>query len=134
MQELDVAVANDASRRGQGSTRHGAFEFADIARPGISLQTSHRLGREGLTVEGEPVSRAIPRKEPVREHGDVDRPLAQRWQSNRERVDPVVQIFTESRVAYELIERTVRRGDQPEVDFQRLLSAQTFEAPIPAHA
>ena len=62
------------------------------------------------------------------------RALAQRRQPDRERVDAVIQIFAEPRVAHELIERPVGRRDQPEVDFDRRVAAEPLEPALFEHA
>ena len=62
------------------------------------------------------------------------RPLAQRRQPDRERVDAVVEVLAEARVADELLERPVGRRDQPEVDFDRRVAAEALEAPLLEHA
>ena len=68
-----------------------------------------RLARKRLAVERQPLRGAVAREEPLREHRDVHLPLAERRQANRERVDPVVQVFAEAAVADELLERPVGR-------------------------
>ena len=68
-----------------------------------------------LPSSGRPLRRAVAREEALREHRDVAGALAQRRQPDRERVDAVVEILAEARVADELIERPVGRRDQPEV-------------------
>src|SRR4026208_1866809 len=55
-------------------------------------------------------------------------------QPNRERVDAVVEILSETRIAHELIERTVGGGDQPEVDLDRRVAAEPVEPPFFEHA
>ena len=49
-------------------------------------------------------------QEPLREHGDVHLPLAQRGQADGECVDAVVEVFAEAAVADELLERPVGRA------------------------
>ena len=62
------------------------------------------------------------------------RPLAKRRQTNRERVDAVVQVFAEAAVADELFERAIGRRYQAEVDLDRLLAAEPLETAIFEHA
>ena len=72
--------------------------------------------------------------EPLGQHGNVRGTLAQRRQADRKRVDAIEQVLTEPFVADEQVERTVGRGDQPEVDRNRLVPAEPFEAPFLEHA
>ena len=60
--------------------------------------------------------------------------LAQRRQPDRERVDAVVEILAEARVADELIERPVGRRDQAEVHLDRGVAAEPLEAALLEHA
>ena len=82
---------------------------------GIGHQQVERLGRQLPRVERQAVGRAVARQEPIREHRDVDRPLPQRGQPDRERVDAVVEILAERAVRDERLERAVGRADEPEV-------------------
>ena len=83
-----------------------------------------------LAVERQAVGGAVAREEALREDRDVGRALAQRRQADRERVDAVVEILAEPRVADELIERPVGRRDQAEVDLDRLVAAEPLEPPL----
>ena len=113
------AGADDAPRRRQRGARDRALELADVARPVIRDQQVERLARELLGVERQAVRRAVAGEEAIGEHRDVDGALAQRRQTDRERVDAVVEVLAEAAVADELIERPVGRRDQPEVDVDR---------------
>ena len=70
----------------------------------------------------------------MRKHRNVDRPLAQRGQPNREGVDAVEQVLAEASVADEQIERPVGRRDQPEVDGDRSVAAEPLESALLEHA
>ena len=102
--------------------------------PGIRVETRQRLRREHFCVELKAVVCAVPCNEPIREHADVDGPLTQRGQPDRERVHAIVQVLAEAAVANELIERPVRRRDQSEVHLHRALSAQPLESPVFKHS
>src|SRR5918994_1901476 len=52
----------------------------------------------------------------------ADRAVAQRWQPDRERVDAVIQVLTESAFAHEHVKRAVCRRDQAEVDVDRSIA------------
>ena len=100
----------------------------------IAHEELERFTRKRLIVERQPLRGAVPREESLREHGNVDLPLAQRRQSDREGIHPVVEVLAEAAVAHELLERTVGRRDQSEVDRDRLVPAETFEAPLFEHS
>ena len=134
MQELDVGGPNRSPRRRQRRARYGALELADVAGPVIRHEQLDRLAREHLALERHALRRAVAVEEPLREHRDVDLPLAQRRQPDRERVDAVIEVLAEAPVAHELLERTIGRRDQPKVDGDRLVPAEPLEAPLFQHA
>ena len=119
---------------GERRARHRAFELADVAGPGVRHEPIDGVAGERLGVERQAARGAVARKEALREHRNVHRPLAQRGQANRERVDAVEQVFAEASVAHEEIERAVRRRDQPEVDGNRSVAAESLESPFLEHA
>ena len=125
----------DAARRRQRRARRPCFRARGCCRAsGTRSSRSSASLRERLAVERQPLRRAVAREEALREHRDVDLPLAQRRQPDRERVDAVVEIFAEPAVADELLERPVGRRDQAEVDRDRLVAAEALEAPLLEHA
>ena len=94
------------------------------------ISSVQRFAREPFAVERQPLRGAVARQEALRQHRDVDLPLAQRRQADRERVDAVVEVFAEPAVADELLERAVGRRNQPEVDRDRLVAAEALEAAL----
>jgi hypothetical protein len=75
----------------------------------VAAQQLDGLPRERLAVQRQPLRGAVARQEPLREHRDVHLPLAKRRQADRERVDPVVQVFAEAADSDELLERSIGR-------------------------
>ena len=100
----------------------------------VAHQQVERFAREGLAVERHALGRAVAGQEALAQHRNVDLPLAQRWQPDGERVDAVVQVLAEAAVADELFERAVGGRNQPEIDRDRLVSAQALEAAFLEHA
>jgi hypothetical protein len=59
---------------------------------------------------------------------DVLRPFPQRRQADREGVDPVVEVLPEASFSYQQVEWPVGGGDEAEIDLDRLVAAEPFDA------
>ena len=55
----------------------------------------------------------------VGDRGNVFLPVAERRNADRKHVEPVEEILAEPALADELLEASVRRGDDSHVDFRR---------------
>ena len=124
------AAARGRARAGSASACRNSMSDARMVRPGadsaardtvlsssrmlpgqrIRRAAVERLAREHLGVDRQAVGGAVARQEALRQHRDVDLPLAQRRQADGERVDAVVQVLAEAALAHELLER---RGWSP---------------------
>ena len=133
VEKLDVRPADGASRGGQRGARHGAFELSNVARPMIAGQLVQGVLGERLAVDRQSVGGAVPRQQAMGQRGNIGRTLAQRREPDRERVDPVVEILTESLVPHVVIQRPVRRRDQAEVGFDGAMAPETLVAVLFEH-
>ena len=92
------------------------------------------FGRELFRVERQSVRGAVAREKAIRQHRNIHGALAQRRQPDREGVDAVVEIFAETALAHEHVERAIGGRDQAEVDVDRFVAAEAFEASLFEHA
>ena len=75
-----------------------------------------------------------PLEEVVGEQQDVGLPLAQRRDEDREDVQAVEQVLAERAGGNRVFEVLVGRGDQPDVDLDRLDAAEPLELALLQHA
>src|SRR5438105_5618123 len=100
----------------------------------IRLEDVYGFSRECFCVEWQSVGGAVTGQEPVGEHRDVDRALTERRETDGKRVDAVKEIFPEPSVPDEKVQRAIGSRNQPEIDVNRLLTAETLEPAILQHA
>jgi hypothetical protein len=72
--------------------------------------------------------------EMLRQHGDVLDPFAQGREQHLEHVETIVQIFTQASVANCLRWRTIRRGENADVELDVLRSAEPTRLTFLEHA
>ncbi len=83
-----------------------------------------------LASSGRPLAAQDPGEETLGEDRDIHQAFVQRRQSNRERVDPIVEILAKPALPNELLEWPVGGRDQAEVDFDRPVAPQPLEPPV----
>src|SRR5207249_317608 len=101
------------------------FQLADVARPPVLLQDSHRGIGHALNSLAE--ARVVAPQEKIREQRNIFRPLTQRRQLDRDDVDSIEQVFAEPAVLDGLLQVDVGRGDETELRFDRLGSADALD-------
>src|SRR5207247_143498 len=74
------------------------------------------------------------RDEQLRERLDLARPLAQRWDHERRRRQPKVEVLAKHAARHRVLEIAVRRGDEPHVDRARLERTDPEHGAIFEHA
>ena len=85
----------------------------------------HHVRRDRLDAPAQ-LSRVV-RDEVADEERDVLGPLAKGRQLNRENVQPVVEVGAKRSRVDQLLQRTIRRGDDPDVTPNRLRAAEPLE-------
>jgi hypothetical protein len=107
-----------------------ALELPDVAGPVVGLQE-----REGLRADGLRLGGGIRQtsEEVVDQQSDVAPPVAEGRHLDWHHVQPVEQVFPELAGGHRLLERLVGRGDDPDVDLHRLVSAtaRTYRSGAP---
>src|SRR5262245_10075434 len=100
-------------------------QLADVARPSPSLHGLERLVRDHLDAPPHPLGESI--HEVAHELRDVFRALAQRWQVEREDVQPIVAVVAEAVVVDYSEEIAVARRDHTNVHLDGPRAAETLE-------
>src|SRR6267378_5216140 len=100
-------------------------ELADVPGPRVPTERVQRLARDDLdpAVHGT----REPLDEVAHQGGNVLGPLAERRGLDREHVQPVVEIVPEPLLFHHPKEVAVRRGDEADVDLDRLRTADPLE-------
>src|SRR5437016_3313637 len=100
-------------------------ELADVPGPRVPTERVQRLARDDLdpAVHGT----REPLDEGAHQGGNVLGPLAERRGLDREHVQPVVEIVPEPLLLHHPKEVAVRRGDEADVDLDRLRTADPLE-------
>ena len=145
----------DVDLRSSGRERHraldGVLELADVARPVIRHQPAHAFLRDGqrrarssagglAAVSGTvAVAAGVAlllelAEEVLHEQRHVLLPLAQRRQLHRDHVQPVEQILAELSFGDEPAQVAVGRGDDADVDLDRVRIADALELALLQHA
>ena len=101
------------------------LQLADVARPVVFLQQIQRLG--GQLEVGLLVFLAVLLEEVLDQQRDVVLALAQRRQLHGDDVQPVVQVLAELAFVHHVAQIDVGRGDDPDVDLDRLDAAEAHE-------
>src|SRR5262249_9856082 len=91
-------------------------QLADIARPSPSLHGLERFVRDHLDAPPHPLGESI--HEVAHELRDVFRALAQRWQVDREDVQPIVEVVAEAVLVDHSEEIAVGRRDHRTVSLE----------------
>jgi len=92
---------------------------------GVVHERVHHVHRNRLDAPAQPSD--VVRNEVADEEGDVLGPLAKGRQLNRENVQPVVEVGAKGSRVDQLLERTIRRGDDPDVAPNRVRAADPLE-------
>lgn len=103
-------------------------QFANVARPGMGVQTSAALGGQGWRLDVVP--RTDPRHHDLRQPVDVVSALAQRWNAHAEQIKPVQQILAKSFLRHQPPEIGVGRGDDADIDLLCLVGAHAADSVI----
>ena len=146
-------LALDLLERVVGACRRRGLRRLEVARPGSSARRRPPSRARGCcaargrcpgrdTTSASPSRRATRRpsaassadeavEEVLDEQRDVLAPIAQRRQRDRDDVEPVEQVLAELAVRDRLLQVAVGRGDDPDVDLDRLGAADAAELPRP---
>ena len=108
------------------------LELADVARPVIRHQPPQPLLRHRRRAASELGRQLL--QEVLHEERDVVATFAQRRQLDRNHVQPVVEILAKRSFGHHLREIRVRRGDDADVDLDRVRVADAFELALLKHA
>src|SRR3984885_4896531 len=101
------------------------LELANVPRPRVRREDVERVGLGADDVLLEPLVELA--EEMLHEERDVDGPLAQRGQANRHDVQPVVEVFAKCARRDQLLQVAVRRGDETNIDSNRLDATNALE-------
>src|SRR5437016_5657698 len=110
----------------------GVLKLADVTGPRVAQELLHHIGRNRLDAPAE--TSGVVRDEVAHEKRDVLGPLAKGREIDRKNVQPVVQVGAKLSRLDQLLERTVRRGDDPDVAPDRLRAADPLELLLLEHA
>src|SRR5215470_9556822 len=103
----------------------GVLQLADVSGPRMAHEPFHDLQWNRLDAAAE--TPGMLRDEVAYEQRDVLGPLAERGKVDRKDVQPVVEVRAELPILDQLLERTVRRGDDPDVAPDRLCASHPLE-------
>ena len=110
---------------------HDIAQLSDVAAPRAVRERAERLRRPALL-------RFLDRVQIVEEvlgqQLDVFTPVAQRWQVDREDVEPVIEVFPQLAARHRLAGAAVGRGDDPHVGLDRVVAAHAQEVSRLEHA
>src|SRR4051812_39329159 len=112
--------------------RHGAFDailqLANIARPVVRDELPRRVcaddGHRLAATTGDLLD------EVLREQDDIRTPRTQRWDDDRDHVDPVEQILAESLLVDLGLEVAIRRGDHACVERYLFIPSNRTHGPL----
>src|SRR3990172_7703481 len=122
---LDVARADAPTRVQDGQPFDDVGQLADVARPAVPREITHRLvGPFRRRLSRPP---ALQRSEVPNERRDVARPLAQRRHRERNHVQPEVEVFPESALLHRAREVVVRRRERADVHLDRPPAAHALD-------
>src|SRR2546425_4903639 len=110
----------------------GVLKLADVAGPRVAHEPLHHIGRNRLDAPAE--TSGVVRDEVAHEKRDILGPLAKGREIDRKDVQPVVEIGAKLSRLDQLLERPVRRGDDPDVAPDRVRAADPLELLLLEHA
>ncbi len=102
-----VAPAED------GGPLHDVAQLADVAGPRVPGEQFERLIREPRV--GTVVVPAVKGQQPLGKWGDVLRALPERWDLDRDDIQPVKEVFPEPALLDRILQVGVRGGDESDV-------------------
>ena len=101
-------------------------EFADVAGPGMAEQPRLALGADRPA--GDPVAAAELRKQLIGQLQDILPAIPQRRDDEAEQAQPVMQVVSELAVGHRLAKVAVAGGDDPNVDVDLPVAAESPDA------
>lgn len=107
------------------------LELPNVAGPIVGHEVREHRRRE--TFSGRVPSGLSAIQDLLREHGNIDRAIAQRGNLQGGHVDAIVQILSEPTGLYLIAEDSVRRGDHPNIGGLRRGGTQRFIGPLLQH-
>src|SRR6266849_4717638 len=110
----------------------GVLKLADVTGPRVAHEPLHHIGRNRLDAPAE--TSGVVRDEVAHEKRDVLGPLAKGREIDRKNVQPVVKVGAKLSRLDQLLERTVRRGDDPDVAPDRVRAPDPLELLLLEHA
>ena len=110
----------------------GVLKLADVTGPRVAHEPLHHVRRN--TVDAPAETSGVVRDEVAYERRDVLGPLAKGREIDRKHVQPVVEVGAKLSRRDQLLERTVRRGDDPDVAPDRVRAADPLELLLLEHA
>src|SRR5947209_7037388 len=119
------------AREDHGSV-DGVLKLADVTGPRVVHEPLHHIGRNRLDAPAETSS--VVRDEVAHQKRDILTPLAKGREIDRKHIQPVVEVGAKLSRRDQLLERTVRRGDDPDVAPDRVRAADPLELLLLEHA
>jgi hypothetical protein len=107
------------------------FQLAHIARKAKTSQLSQCRFRETLGFNAELLGAL--NQEVLRQHGNIFTALVQSGQTQADNVQAMEQIFPETALFDALLQVLVRRGDDPNIGFDRRVTADAIKMTIAEH-
>src|SRR2546426_2234024 len=108
------------------------LELPHVPRPRVGLEPLDRLAREALELPA--VLGSVDAQEVLGEDADVLVTLAERWHTDRDDVEPVVEVLAEAPLSHHLGQVLVRGGDDAHVDLDGVRAAEALELTLLEHA
>src|SRR5206468_2714347 len=108
------------------------LELPHVARPRVGLEPLDRLAREALELPA--VLGSVDAQEVLGEDADVLVTLAERWHTDRDDIEPVVEVLAEAPLSHHLGQVLVRGGDDAHVDLDGVRAAEALELALLEHA
>src|SRR6185312_528914 len=102
-------------------------QLSDVPRPLVASQSSKRLPGDRLAWE--PALSKLS-KEMLDQQRQVFDPLAERWQLDRNDVEPIIQVFAELAGGDGLGQVDVGRGEDSRVGLDHLAAPDSLEGPV----
>ena len=124
--------ANVVARREQDGAVDGVLELAHVAVPRMGVQHLACLGRQRAFGNAVGLAEAV--NEVLGQLVDVERALAQAGQAQIDDIEAEEQILAESSALDLLLEVTIGRGDQADIDVAGAFVADPLEITLLQHA
>src|ERR1035438_1452954 len=106
----------------------GVLQFAHAARPVVAHEAGSSLWRDARHAPLHLL--AVVRREECRQHWNILSPLPQRRHVERYDIETIIEVRPKSSRAGCLLQITIRRGDQSDVEFDGTRTAYSFEFPL----